>query len=187
MTPDRQIILLAARFSAVGIAYHGIATWRIRSSCPWLRDCLHERCVPTWCGSIPEPSSCPPQLSVDLARFQHCMGCLLCTIVVYNEDASSVTCALFSRPPAVAVHVSFSCLPGFMKAALICLTLLLSYATLTGGVEMWGWDESFIYSVAMLLPKTLSTNQVSESGDLVAAFLMFWSFEVMSHSWWTGS
>ena len=135
-------------------------------------------CVPTWCGSIPEPSSCPPQLSVDLATFQHCTGCLLCTIVVYNEDAYSVTCGLFSRPPAVAVHVSFSCLPGFMKAALICLTLLLSYATLTGGVEMWGWDESFIYSVANAVAENSfnkSSIWVRWCGRCLSHVLKFWS------------
>ena len=55
-------------------------TWRMRTSCPSFTDCLHEMSVPTSCGCTPGPSSCPTQLSVDLAVFQQCTGCLLCKL-----------------------------------------------------------------------------------------------------------
>ena len=55
-------------------------TWRMRTSCPSFTDCLHEMSVPTSCGCTPGPSSCPTQLSVDLAVFQQCTRCLLCKL-----------------------------------------------------------------------------------------------------------
>ena len=92
-------------------------TWRTRTSCPSFTDCLHESSVPTRCGCIPGPSSCPAQLSVDLAVFQQCTLCTFCArcksmIRLQKWWTLGILCVYSLRnphgcsgPPAVAVQV----------------------------------------------------------------------------------
>ena len=104
VTPERHVVLQAAHGFLVAIDNHRVPTWRIRMSCPSLRDCLHERSVPTSCGCIPGPSSCPTQVSVDLAVFQHARDAFCASwksmvrlevegwcIVVFNEGVHCMT------------------------------------------------------------------------------------------------
>ena len=67
-------------------------TWRMGTSCPSFMDCLHERSVPTRC--IPGPSSCPTQLSVDLAVFQQCTGCLLWKLWKHDKIGKLKCCCI---------------------------------------------------------------------------------------------
>ena len=48
----------------------------MRTTCPSLRDCLHERCVWTSYGCIPGPSSCHTQLGVDSAMLWKLRWCV---------------------------------------------------------------------------------------------------------------
>ena len=67
-------------------------TWRMGTSCPSFTDCSHERSVRTSCGCIPGPSSCPTQLSVDLAVFQQCTGYLLCKLQKHDKIGKLKCC-----------------------------------------------------------------------------------------------
>ena len=72
-----------------------------------------------------------------------------------------------------------------MKAALICLTLLLSCASSgTGGVETWGWDEHFAMWQCSARCYQKLFQHVKYLSPVVLS-LSFWCFEVMPHSWWT--
>ena len=106
-------------------------------------------------------------------------------VVVYSEDVHSMTHTLFP------VHqlLQFKCLEtackNSMKAALICLTLLLSCASSgTGGVETWGWDEHFVMWQCSARCYQKLFQHVKYLSPVVLP-LPFSCFEVMSHSWWT--
>ena len=84
----------------------------------------------------------------------------------------------FSGPPAVAVQVFWNCLQELNES---CLDMS-DFASIgcyywycrSGGVTV---RRTFcnVTMLSQMLPKTLSTHQVSEPGDFVTVFLMFWS------------
>ena len=104
-------------------------------------------------------------------------------IVVFNEDVHSMTRTPFPVHQLLQFKSKSKWLltacKNSMKAALICLTLLLSCASSgTGGVETWGWDEHF--AMWQCFAKCYQ-----KAFQPVILSLPFSCFEVMSHSWCT--
>ena len=106
-------------------------------------------------------------------------------VVAFNEDVHCVTHTLFPVHQLLQFKCLLAVCKNSMKAALICLTLLLSCASSgTGGVETWGWDEHFVMWQCLAKCYQKLFQHVKYLSPMVLP-LPFSCFEVMSHSWWT--
>ena len=106
------------------------------------------------------------------------------SVVGYNEDVHCMTHTLFPVHQLLQFKCFETACKNSMKAALICLTLLLLCASSgTGGVEKWGWDEHFAMWQCSARCYQKLFQHVKYLSPVVLS-LPFSCFEVMSHSWW---
>ena len=160
VTPERHVVLQAAHCFAVAIEYHRIPIYEGWGwAAPhWGTACmkgLFRHRADVFQGG----AAARPRLVSGFGRVPTCTRCLLCKcksmirfeswcIVVFNQDVHCMTHTPFPVHQLLQFKSKSKWLltacKNSMKAALICLTLLLSCASSgTRGVETWGWDEHF--------------------------------------------
>ena len=162
---------------------------------PLMRDCLHERSVRHRADVFQGRAAARPRLVSGFGRVPTCTRCLLCKLEKHGKMEVKVDVLLclmktFTPWPARLFRSTNCCslspkskwlltaCKNSMKAALICLTLLLSCAS--SGTEEWRHEgETNILQCGNAWPdvteNSFKTSSIWQSGDVVTAFLMFWS------------